>query len=106
MDRFDTCQIIGDKRVRPKLPAAVERVATFAEAEPTFDLKSAVAEAKRCTVSNPCTYCEVCQLMCPDLCIIRDEETSAIVFDLNYCKGCGLCANYCPHNAIEMVLDE
>ncbi|MCD4842810.1 MAG: 4Fe-4S binding protein, partial [Methanosarcinales archaeon] len=24
----------------------------------------------------------------------------------DYCKGCGICANECPKDAIEMVLEE
>jgi Pyruvate/2-oxoacid:ferredoxin oxidoreductase delta subunit len=106
MERTETCKVIGDKRIRPELKAKEERVGTFAEAEPTFSLKEAVAEAKRCTVSNPCLYCEVCELMCPDLCIIRDDKSGNILIDLDFCKGCGLCAIYCPHDAIKMVIDE
>jgi pyruvate ferredoxin oxidoreductase delta subunit len=26
-----------------------------------------------------------------------------IVFDLDYCKGCGICTEECPSDAIEMV---
>ncbi|MFA5614071.1 MAG: 4Fe-4S binding protein, partial [Methanoculleus sp.] len=26
--------------------------------------------------------------------------------DLDYCKGCGICANECPKNAITMVREE
>lgn len=102
----EVCKFQGDKRVLPKLPIAKERVMSFAEAEQTFTLEEAVAEAKRCTASNPCTFCEVCQLLCPDLCIIRDGKTGLMQIDLDYCKGCGLCALFCPHGAIEMVVDE
>jgi 2-oxoacid:acceptor oxidoreductase delta subunit (pyruvate/2-ketoisovalerate family) len=65
-----------------------------------------IAEARRCTASSPCLYCDVCQLMCPDLAITRDPETREIRIDLDYCKGCALCAHYCPHGAISMVVDE
>lgn len=108
MERHETnvCQVVGDKRVRPTLSAAQTRIKSFAEAEPVFTLAEAVAEAKRCTQASPCYYCEVCQLMCPDLAITRHPETRQIVIDLDYCKGCGLCEHYCPHKAIKMVLDE
>ena len=38
---------------------------------------------------------------CPDAVINDDLE-----IDLNYCKGCGICANECPKKAIEMVREE
>ena len=88
----NVCTVVGSARVRP---AAAEL--TLAEAK---------AEAERCTAASPCLYCEVCQLLCPDLAITRDPGTAAIQIDLNYCKGCGLCAHYCPHGAIAMVIDE
>jgi 2-oxoacid:acceptor oxidoreductase delta subunit (pyruvate/2-ketoisovalerate family) len=69
-------------------------------------LDDPIAEAKRCTASSPCLYCDVCQLMCPDLAITRNAETHEIQIDLNYCKGCTLCAHYCPHGAISMIVDE
>jgi pyruvate ferredoxin oxidoreductase delta subunit len=28
------------------------------------------------------------------------------MFDFDFCKGCGICANECPKDAIEMVLEE
>ena len=88
----NVCTVVGNARIRP------------ASAEMTLD--EAKAEAARCTASSPCLYCDVCQLMCPDLAITRDTSTSAIQIDLNYCKGCALCAHYCPHGAISMVVDE
>ena len=88
----EACTVVGNARVRA------------AGAELTLD--EARAEARRCTASSPCVYCEVCQLLCPDLAITRDPSTKAIRIDLDFCKGCGLCAHYCPHGAISMVIDE
>jgi pyruvate ferredoxin oxidoreductase delta subunit len=28
------------------------------------------------------------------------------VVNLDYCKGCGICANECPKKCIELVLEE
>ena len=88
----DVCTVVGSARVRPSSAG--------------LTIEEAKAEAARCTAASPCLYCEVCQLLCPDLAITRDPATNAIQIDLAYCKGCGLCAHYCPHGAISMVLDE
>ncbi|MBA4393978.1 MAG: hypothetical protein C0407_10540, partial [Desulfobacca sp.] len=29
-----------------------------------------------------------------------------IGFDLDYCKGCGICARECPKEAIQMIAEE
>jgi pyruvate ferredoxin oxidoreductase delta subunit len=46
-----------------------------------------------------CNNCKICYLCCPEGCI--NEETLEI--DYEYCKGCGICANECPKDAIEMI---
>ena len=53
-----------------------------------------------------CTRCLLCVLFCPDGTIHWNSEEEDIQFDYNYCKGCGICANECPVNAIEMKIDE
>ena len=42
-----------------------------------------------------------CYLYCPTGCI--SEE---IVINMDYCKGCGICANECPKDAITMIDEE
>jgi pyruvate ferredoxin oxidoreductase delta subunit len=37
--------------------------------------------------------------LCPDACITRGAPPRV---DLEYCKGCGICAQECPAGAIEM----
>jgi pyruvate ferredoxin oxidoreductase delta subunit len=39
---------------------------------------------------------------CPESTVLLTEEKK-IIFDYRYCKGCGVCANECPTNAIAMV---
>jgi 2-oxoacid:acceptor oxidoreductase delta subunit (pyruvate/2-ketoisovalerate family) len=68
--------------------------------------REAIQEARRCLGWRECESCEVCTLFCPDLCITRDEKTGQILIDLDYCKGCGICASVCPKGAIQMVLEE
>ena len=48
-----------------------------------------------------CTMCLTCWWACPEGCIYRTKEK--LDFDMSYCKGCGICANECPADAIEMV---
>ena len=61
--------------------------------------------AGRCLAALSCTWCEVCQLICPDLCITRDPDSGHILIDLDHCKGCGLCAHFCPKGAIQMEIE-
>jgi len=44
-------------------------------------------------------------MCCPDLCIemVKFEERRFAKIDYDYCKGCGICSEICPANAIEMV---
>ena len=63
---------------------------------------AAVREARRCLGSFFCDACDLCLLLCPDLCITRDAS-GHITIDLDYCKGCGVCAAICPKSAIEML---
>ena len=44
--------------------------------------------------------CQLCWVYCPDACIAQGVGP---VIDLTYCKGCGICAEVCPADAIEMV---
>lgn len=54
--------------------------------------------------SEKCTECGICELYCPDVCILRIEPH--YVIDYDYCKGCGICAHECPTGAIQMVSEE
>ncbi|MGA7279244.1 MAG: 4Fe-4S binding protein [Desulfocapsaceae bacterium] len=44
--------------------------------------------------------CFNCWLYCPD-CVVT--KTIPPTINLEYCKGCGICAEECPASAIEMV---
>jgi 2-oxoacid:acceptor oxidoreductase delta subunit (pyruvate/2-ketoisovalerate family) len=53
-----------------------------------------------------CTRCLLCTLFCPDGAIHWRPEKGDIDFDFSFCKGCGICANQCPTNAITMKLEQ
>ncbi len=99
----EVCLPAGEGRARPAERPPEERVKDIHEATLALSPAEATAEASRCLAAHVCTYCEVCELLCPDLCITRDVRTGEILIDLDSCKGCGLCAHFCPKGAIRMV---
>ncbi|MFW5836938.1 MAG: 4Fe-4S binding protein [Desulfovibrionaceae bacterium] len=52
-----------------------------------------------------CIKCGLCYTYCPEFCYTEDEE-GFFRANLFYCKGCGICANECPKDAIEMRVEE
>ena len=91
---------------KPKPRSLQKQKKSLLPVESGFRRREAIREANRCLGWRECESCEVCTLFCPDLCITRDPETGSVMIDLNYCKGCGICASVCPKGAIEMVLEE
>ena len=47
--------------------------------------------------------CFICWSYCPDAVITR---TVPLTINMEYCKGCGICAKECPAGAITMVEDD
>jgi len=54
-----------------------------------------------------CIYCGFCYIYCPDG-VYKDmgSEEKYYQADLDYCKGCGVCAQECPKKCIQMVVEE
>jgi pyruvate ferredoxin oxidoreductase delta subunit len=40
---------------------------------------------------------------CPEGILRRSDSEDGYVFDLEYCKGCGVCMTACPRGAIYMA---
>jgi NADPH-dependent glutamate synthase beta subunit-like oxidoreductase len=97
----------AEKVVQPMLEAA-RRASTFDEVVGGLDEETALYEARRCMSCGNCFACDNCYGVCPDNAVIKLEPTGAYQYeyDLDYCKGCGICAEECPCGAIEMVPEE
>ncbi|MDH6514825.1 2-oxoacid:acceptor oxidoreductase delta subunit (pyruvate/2-ketoisovalerate family) [Streptomyces sp. SAI-208] len=91
--------------VRPTLSLA-RRVSTFDEVVQGLDQSTALFEARRCMSCGNCFECDNCYGVCPDNAITKLGPGKGFAIDLDYCKGCGLCAAECPSGAIEMVPEE
>ena len=67
----------------------------------------AYAEAARCFSCGNCLACDNCWTFCPDSAVIKTAEKandgSYYLFDMDYCKGCGICASECPCGFIDMI---
>lgn len=52
-----------------------------------------------------CINCMMCWVYCPDSAIVINAEGKMSGFDLDHCKGCGICAEECPPKckAIDMT---
>jgi 2-oxoacid:acceptor oxidoreductase delta subunit (pyruvate/2-ketoisovalerate family) len=87
--------------VRPQLELA-RRIGTFDEVVGGLDERTAQFEARRCMSCGNCFECDNCYGVCPDNAVIKLGPGQRYQIDLDYCKGCGICASECPCGAIEM----
>jgi len=88
--------------VAPRLDA-VRRQSTFAEVAQGLHEANALFEARRCLSCGNCFGCDNCYGVCPDNAVLKVDDRDGYAFDLDYCKGCGICVQECPCGAIEMV---
>ncbi|MGW3132760.1 NAD(P)-binding protein [Streptomyces sp. NPDC001123] len=91
--------------VRPLLELA-RRVSTFDEVVQGLDESTALFEARRCMSCGNCLECDNCYGVFPDNAITKLGPGKGFAIDVDYRKGCGLCAAECPCGAIDMVPEE
>ncbi len=94
-----------EKLKAKKLPLK-ERNKSFAPVNLGLTEEEAIKEAQRCLRTQSCDTCELCGLLCPDLCITKEAGGKSVAIDLDYCKGCGICAAVCPKGAIKMEIED
>lgn len=90
------------KRVQDQL-SIVRRQSGFEEVEKGLTEDNALFEARRCLSCGNCFECDNCYGICPDNAVIKLGPGNRFSIDLDYCKGCGICAAECPCGAIKMV---
>ena len=88
--------------VRPRLEAA-RRSSTFDEVVQGLDESTALYEARRCMSCGNCFECDNCFGVCPDNAVIKLGPGKGFQIDLDFCKGCGICAQECPSGSIVMT---
>jgi NADPH-dependent glutamate synthase beta subunit-like oxidoreductase len=82
------------------------RLKHFKELYPPLDFEAIIDEAERCFSCGQCFNCGNCYMYCPDNAVKISPKTGLYEFDLDFCKGCGLCAKECPCHYIQMTLEK
>jgi 2-oxoacid:acceptor oxidoreductase delta subunit (pyruvate/2-ketoisovalerate family) len=83
----------------PRLPVP-ERLGS--DQEVVGEIADGCVEAGRCISCGTCTGCDNCFVYCPEPAVTRDSQ-GVYTFDLEYCKGCGVCLEECPRGVIDMT---
>ena len=91
--------------LRPQLDVA-RRTSSFDEVQGGLTEANALFEARRCLSCGNCFECDNCYGVCPDNAVIKLGPGKRFAFNLDYCKGCGVCVAECPCGAIEMVPED
>ena len=105
-------------------PRPASRIPTLrsADLDPSDFAHSTCFEAGCLTVKNAgwrnlrpvidpalCTGCLQCYLHCPDGTVYKvadpAAESAPVAIDLDFCKGCGICAKACRFGSITMILE-
>ena len=50
-----------------------------------------------------CTRCLTCYIACPDSCWSFNEKEEKMEWNWKFCKGCQICINECPADALKAV---
>ncbi|MFH0775472.1 MAG: 4Fe-4S binding protein [bacterium] len=54
---------------------------------------------------DKCNSCLYCWIYCPDSSILVENQ-KVMGINLDYCKGCGICARVCPPKVSAIKMDE
>jgi NADPH-dependent glutamate synthase beta subunit-like oxidoreductase len=105
-DRLNTWYYSDAPRTRRPELEQVRRQSTFDEVVGGLTEENALFEARRCLSCGNCFECDNCFGVCPDNAVIKLGPGQGYQFDLDFCKGCGICAQECPCGAIDMTPEQ
>ena len=101
-DEINTDYFEPVPRVTAPYLAVDKRTRSFAQIEGTLAGDHAMKETARCFNCGICNACDNCRIFCPEVAVTTTDVQRQI--NLDYCKGCGICVQECPRNA--MALEE
>jgi len=102
--KFRDLHTHGFAKEAPRVPAMLppaERLRGFEAVERDLSPEDARYEAARCFKCGTCVECDTCLRYCPDF-AIRRKTDGFYEIDLAHCKGCGVCVQECPRDAIHL----
>ena len=103
---MNTYYYTQEKRFSKEAVSIHTRLKNFREIYPSFDREDIIKEAERCFSCGLCYNCGNCYMYCPDNAVKISPSAGKYEFDLDFCKGCGLCAKECPCHYILMTLEK
>lgn len=94
-----------EKRLKTPRISLTRSKRSFREVNKKIREEQAIREVDRCFSCGTCLHCDICLTFCPDVAISKDEFGEYKI-DYEHCKGCGICVNECPRNAMQLVEED